>query len=319
MDISGYGNTTQEAGQPIPNNHEGWGRLDLASAVNGTNRALVDDHILTTGKTDVYTFTATGSATPLKVSLVWSDYPGSTSASVQLVNNLNLKVTAPNGTTTYWGNRFNNGWSTTGGSADTLNNVENIYIQSPATGQWKIEVVGANIPHGPQPYALVVRGQGTLASPPPISINYVYLPVIIKAPSGPAGFWKSATGDEFYVTADKANVNKFAIYVSTSCGNYKITHNKLEPISNNSFSFTGSFYASGTFNSTTTASGTDGLNNFYISGCGYINGGPWNWSATWQNSNQPTFYSAQVVEPDGAELISDVDAAKSGITVTRVE
>lgn len=320
VDISGYGNTAQEAGLPIPNNHEGWGRLNLATAVNGTNRTLVDDHILTTGKTDVYTFTATGSATPLKVSVVWSDYPGSTSASVQLVNNLNLKVTAPNGSTTYWGNRFSNGWSTTGGSADTRNNVENVYIQAPATGQWKIEIIGLSVPHGPQPYALVVRGQGTLTSPPVSSISNVYLPVVIKASSGPqAGFWRSTTGDEFYVTTDRAGVNKFAVYVGTSCGNYKITHNKVEAIGNNSFSFSGTFYASGTFNSSTTASGTDGLSYFYISGCGYITGGPWSWNATWQNSNQPTFLPAQVVEPDGVEPVPQADFAKSEVTVTRIE
>lgn len=132
----------------------------------------------------------------------------------------------------------------------------------------------------------------------------VYLPLILKlgpaSASGPTpGFWQSTTGDEFYVTADRAKVDDFAIHVTVpGCGNYKITHLSPEPIAGNQFSFTGAFYASGTFNSQTTASGTDGLDQFNISGCGLVSGGPWSWSATWQNSSQPTYLSAKVVGPE---------------------
>lgn len=100
-----------------------------------------------------------------------------------------------------------------------------------------------------------------------------------------AGFWDSGTGDEFYVTADRTNVDDFAVYISVNgCGNYKITRTTPVPISGNQFSFTGSFYASGTFNTTTSASGQDGLSGYVISGCGTINGGPWSWTATWQHA-----------------------------------
>ena len=113
------------------------------------------------------------------------------------------------------------------------------------------------------------------------------------ASTGPkAGFWQSNTGDEFYVTPDQANVSSFSVYVNVSgCGSYKITHALSVPIGNNQFSFTGPFYASGSFDSSTSAHGTDGLNSFNISGCGTVNGGPWSWTATWQNSNQPAPHS----------------------------
>ncbi len=98
-----------------------------------------------------------------------------------------------------------------------------------------------------------------------------------------AGFWESTTGDEFYVTADRTNVDDFAVYVNVNgCGTYKITHTTPVPIASNQFSFAGTFYASGTFNSTTSASGQDGLSSHVIAGCGTINGGPWSWTATWQ-------------------------------------
>ena len=109
--------------------------------------------------------------------------------------------------------------------------------------------------------------------------------------SGPTpGFWESSTGDEFYVSTDRANVNRFAIYVTVSgCATLKITVLDSLPISSNQFSFTGSFYGSGTFDSATAAHGVDGLSSFYSSACSvYLNGGPWNWSATWKNSSQPS-------------------------------
>ncbi len=179
VDIGGYGVSTKEAGQPIPNNHEGWGRIDIGAAISDTGRAYYDNASLTTGNSDTYTFTITGTVSALKATLVWSDYPGSTTAATQLVNNLNLVVTAPNGSTTYLGNVFSGGWSTTGGTADAVNNVENVYVKNPVTGTWTIRVSGASVPQGPQPYALVVDG-GKPASPPPVLDKFVYLPLILK-------------------------------------------------------------------------------------------------------------------------------------------
>ena len=102
----------------------------------------------------------------------------------------------------------------------------------------------------------------------------VYLPLVVKSPSrvgSHAGLLAEPGGDmEFYVTADRGYVDDFAIYVEVrpNCGVWKITHLTLEPITANSFSFTGPFYASGTFSSQTAASGTTGLSSFPISGCG---------------------------------------------------
>jgi len=109
------------------------------------------------------------------------------------------------------------------------------------------------------------------------------------APSGPTpGFWESTTGDEFYVNPARTQVLNFTIYVSSPCGDLEITRTSPVTISGNSFSFTGTFFASGTFDTPTSAHGQDGLSNFYVPGCGYLDGGPWNYTATWKNSNQPT-------------------------------
>ncbi len=149
---------------PIPNVHEGWGRVNLDNATDGT-AAFVDNTTgLSTGGSTSPTFTAPGGA-PLKITLVWSDFPSTETATANLVNNLNLTVTGP-GAVTYRGNVFSGGWSATGGSSDTVNNVENVYVQSAAAGTWTVQVNGANVPNGPQPFALVVDG-ATAAPPPP--------------------------------------------------------------------------------------------------------------------------------------------------------
>ena len=56
-----------------------------------------------------------------------------------------LRGTDPNGLT-YLGNDFANGRSTTGGSADLLNNVEVVLIDSAIIGTWTVEIIDAN--HG---------------------------------------------------------------------------------------------------------------------------------------------------------------------------
>jgi subtilisin family serine protease len=151
---------------PIPNVHEGWGLINLDNATDGSERFFDVSTGLATGATRNYDVTLSGG--PLKITVVWSDYPAAAAAAVTLVNNLDLTVTSPTGTV-YRGNVFSGGWSASGGSADTRNNVENVYIQSPAVGTWRIEVRGANVPQGSQPFALVVGGASSVAevTPPP--------------------------------------------------------------------------------------------------------------------------------------------------------
>ena len=97
------------------------------------------------------------------------------------------------------------------------------------------------------------------------------------------------------------------------CGVWKITHLTQEPITANHFSFTGPFYASGTFSSQTAASGTLGLSNFPIPGCGLVSGGPYAWSANWLSGVLLT--SAEIGESNQAEPTDPVSAFQ----VTRIQ
>ena len=153
---------------PIPNFHEGWGRVNLVNATDGSHQFVDEATGLGTNASNSYQFTLAGGG-PFKVSLVWSDFPSTESAAQNLVNDLDLIVTAPS-STVYQGNVFSGGWSQSGGALDRINNVENVYVQSAEAGAWTVEVSGFNVPNGPQPYALVIDGDfGTGDAPPTIN------------------------------------------------------------------------------------------------------------------------------------------------------
>ena len=109
------------------------------------------------------------------------------------------------------------------------------------------------------------------------------------------GAWAGG-GVDFRVTPGSAQVDDFAAQMDLpGCGTLTIRRNSPVNIVNGSFSFTGSFYASGTFDTRTTASGNEGLASYYIAGCGYVSGGPWSWNASRLNGSQPRILTAEVV------------------------
>jgi hypothetical protein len=111
----------------IPNGNEGWGRIYLKNMFNtGVPIKYVNETVAfsNAGESVVYTGTVANSSKPFRISLVWTDPPGT--GNPALVNNLDLTVTV--GGSTYRGNVFSGGSSTTGGANSTVDNVENVYL-----------------------------------------------------------------------------------------------------------------------------------------------------------------------------------------------
>lgn len=99
---------------------------------------------------------------PLKVTLVWTDPAGvprsATDTTPELVNDLDLRVVAPNGAVSY-GNEVLHP-----AQPDRLNNVEVVSIETPAEGTYTITLSTNKLGAGPhQSYALVVTGDVTEA------------------------------------------------------------------------------------------------------------------------------------------------------------
>ncbi|MEA2564620.1 MAG: hypothetical protein QOH06_6124 [Acidobacteriota bacterium] len=147
----------------IPANCQGWGRVLLENALFFTGQArelwVNDDNTgFATGSTATQTWTFTvGSGEAFKATLAWTDFPSTPAASVNLVNDLDLTVTGPTGT--IWrGNVFASGQSTTGGTSDRRNTLEQVLLNAPAAGTYTVSVKAFNVPSGPQPFSLVVTG-----------------------------------------------------------------------------------------------------------------------------------------------------------------
>ncbi|MCK4757710.1 MAG: S8 family serine peptidase, partial [Thermoplasmata archaeon] len=222
----------------VPNMDEGWGRVHLENSLYFQGDAKVVRYIdygmnmpgttkgagLCTGDSIEYKFNVTGAASPFRVSLVWSDYKGDPAASIMLVNDLDLTVEAPGGST-YKGNVFSGGDSQTGGSHDVLNNIECVYFSSPTAGEYTITINASNIPIGPQDFALVVsgdmdQGYGIISMD---RVEYTVQDTInlrVEDPNNPAGtvqvtLTSSGSGDSETFDLTLANTRTFVGSINT--------------------------------------------------------------------------------------------------------
>ncbi len=125
---------------------QGMGEMDLGAAFDGTPRVLLDerpeDMVTATGQSRTYTGTVSDPSRPFRVTLAWTDAPGSTTGAAYN-NDLDLTVTA--GGTTYLGNVFSGGLSVSGGTPDRKNNAESVFLPAGTSGPFTVKVQAANI------------------------------------------------------------------------------------------------------------------------------------------------------------------------------
>ncbi|NLI48481.1 MAG: PQQ-binding-like beta-propeller repeat protein [Acidobacteria bacterium] len=201
-----------DTGRDLPNNAEGFGRVDLEHSLfpgsgwgdDASRKLAVYDVTpgLQTGQTHTYTFYLANANDPLIVTLVWTDPWAAAASGTRLINNMDLEVYAPGGTR-YYPNRKD--W--TGGTQDSINNVEQVYVSSPASGEWSITVRGTNVPGNgtsgtnTQPYALVMSGVSCLAL------------------SAPSGFSALANNNSIYLDWNSVTgAVQYKVYRSTTSG-----------------------------------------------------------------------------------------------------
>ena len=135
----------------IPNNNEGWGRVNLGELFAPAPSRYVDQASVFHGVRDqkIYDITVKKGVSRLKITTAWSDAPAAVGAEIALVNDLDVVVERVAGgkvTQTWLGNVFANGKSKMGGKADRLNNLENVFIDKPQPGRYRITIRAANLP-----------------------------------------------------------------------------------------------------------------------------------------------------------------------------
>jgi len=157
-----------------PSTREGYGRLlfDNALYFAGDARRLIVKDVrnasgMNTGDSISYTVNVASAGQPLEVTLVWTEKEATLNANPAYINNLNLVVTAPD-SSTYLGNVFASGQSTTGGTADSVDNTETFLLNAPSAGAWTVTINAAAVNTAtPQGYALVISGDVSEPLPVP--------------------------------------------------------------------------------------------------------------------------------------------------------
>jgi hypothetical protein len=239
--------------------NQGMGELNLGQAFDDIQRILRDqvaaDTFTGTGQTRTFTGIVSDTDQPLRVTLAWTDAPGSTISANALNNDLDLTVTI--GGTTYYGNVFNGAYSVPGGSPDRKNNVESIYLPTRTFGPFTVTVTAASInsdgvpnqaPSLDQDFALVIYNAAPWTDSPPVlsaipnRATHALAPVVLTNsasdpdagqtltfsldPGAPAGAQIGAANGVFSWTPSLASAN------TTNPITVRVSDDALPPASN---------------------------------------------------------------------------------------
>jgi subtilisin family serine protease len=115
-----------------PDRFQGYGRIDLDEVMNHPSDVfLVDQQTVfdAVGQEWATTISAADPSRPMRIMLAWTDAPGSPTGGLTeaWVNNLDLSVEVAEGL--FLGNVIGgDGWSATGGSSDSINNLEGVFL-----------------------------------------------------------------------------------------------------------------------------------------------------------------------------------------------
>ncbi|MHC4475586.1 MAG: DUF4350 domain-containing protein [Planctomycetota bacterium] len=169
--------TADDLGNPGPDYSFGWGLVDTQAAADviaeqydnpGTD-IILEGLLNAANPDDSYTIDCNGS-TPIRVTLCWTDPPASDSTAlddpaIKLINDLDLRIVGPGGSPTYYPYVLNPASpasnATTGDNV--RDNVEQVYIDSPAAGTYTVQVSHkASLTDGEQHYSLILSGSGVM-------------------------------------------------------------------------------------------------------------------------------------------------------------
>ena len=147
----------------LPSMLQGMGEMDLQRMFDGVGRVIRDEStprainvpLVATNRNPQQTFFSQSGQSyevrgqiqsnglPFRVTLAWTDAPGSPEVFQQLVNDLDLEVAV--GGQKYRGNNFSEDHSIPNGGFDRINNMESVFLPPGQTGAWTVVVTAQNI------------------------------------------------------------------------------------------------------------------------------------------------------------------------------
>ncbi|TVQ77774.1 MAG: hypothetical protein EA380_06970 [Phycisphaeraceae bacterium] len=153
--------TATDLGTFGPNYQFGWGLINTPAAVEFVrNGSFFEDEV---GNSEVVQarLVVPPGQTELRITLAWDDAPGTPNAGVALVNDLDLVVRDPSGVQRFpWGlDQFSPSSPAVRNAPDRRNNVEQVFVEGPAPGEWTVEVLGYSVPSGIQKFSIAASHQ----------------------------------------------------------------------------------------------------------------------------------------------------------------
>ncbi|MCJ7457676.1 MAG: S8 family serine peptidase, partial [candidate division Zixibacteria bacterium] len=140
--------SADDVGNPGSGYSYGHGNLNLKTAIdliinNYPKNDLIRVGTVADDETDNYYMNVPSGVNKLRVTLVWDDIEGTPAAAKELVNDLDLLLTDPNGVNhyAYRLDKDNPGANATKGF-NSLDNVEVVEVDNPVAGHWTIRVWG---------------------------------------------------------------------------------------------------------------------------------------------------------------------------------
>jgi len=150
-------NGTLDIGNPGPDYAYGFGLMDMYRSLQILDSGHYFTGALNNGGTQTFTIHVPPNTGQAKIMLCWNDVEGSPSAAIALVNDLDITVTDPTNVLHLPlvldptpANVNNNATE----QPDHLNNVEQVTINNPVTGNYTITIKGYSIPQGPQQFVV---------------------------------------------------------------------------------------------------------------------------------------------------------------------
>jgi hypothetical protein len=161
-----FAQTAVDLGNPGPDYKFGYGSVRVQDAIDLLRAGRFGEDVVDQGGSYTRIVTVDSGAPQLKVTLAWDDVPAVPNANVTLVNDLDLQVIGPDGTSYYpWTlDPLSPASPAVRTQADHVNNIEQVLVDDPSAGEWTIAVVGYNVPDGPQTFSLAGDGAANVAT-----------------------------------------------------------------------------------------------------------------------------------------------------------
>jgi len=127
--------------------HQGFGAANVQYMYDMRNKTVFRNRqVIDNLETQVVSVNVAAGEPQLKVTMVYRDLPGTPGVNPHRVNDVSIRVVSPGGTSFYGNNGLLVGnSSTSGGSPNTVDTVENVWVTDPAPGTWNVFITGADI------------------------------------------------------------------------------------------------------------------------------------------------------------------------------